>query len=397
MGPGNCNGRAARPVGWRSAWIVPRAPVAAKPPAAVLQTLGRQTLGRVTAYGGRSPPAAILPLHGSAGVVSWASVKPRVLVTRRVYPAALAILQEDCVVDYRDTLDVMDEALLARRLQHCDGVVCQLTDPMTAGVFAAAPKLRVAAQIAVGHDNVDVAAATARGIVVTNTPGVLTESTADLAFALLLATARRLPAAERFLRDGNWRRWDIDLLAGTDVHGRTLGIVGFGRIGQAVARRARGFGMRVLCSTRTPPLPALLQELAAQHVPLDFLLAHSDFVSLHAPLGPDTHHLIGVEQLARMRRGAILVNTARGPLVDERALAAALAEGLLGGAGLDVFEDEPRVHAELLRLPNVVLLPHVGSATVATRTRMCTLAAENCTAVLRGQRPPNAVNPEALQ
>jgi glyoxylate reductase len=343
-----------------------------------------------------APTAPNWRLHADGGVVSWAPVKPRVLVTRRVYPAALAILQEDCVVDYRDTYDVMDETLLARRLQHCDGVVCQLTDPMTARVFETAPKLRVAAQIAVGHDNVDVAAATSRRIVVTNTPGVLTESTADLAFALLLATARRLPAAERFLRDGHWQRWDIDLLAGADVHGRTLGIIGFGRIGQAVAARARGFQMRILCSTRTPPPPERLQELAVQHVPLDFLLGHSDFVSLHAPLGPDTHHLIGIEQLARMRRGAILINTARGPLVDERALAAALAEGLLGGAGLDVFEDEPRVHAELLGLPNVVLLPHVGSATVATRTRMCTLAAENCVAVLRGERPPNPVNPEVL-
>jgi glyoxylate reductase len=320
-----------------------------------------------------------------------------VLVTRRVYPAAIAVLQEDCLVDYRDTLDVMDEATLARRLQHAEGLVCQLTDPVTAAVLGGAPKLKVVSQIAVGYDNVDVAAATARGIVVTNTPGVLTESTADLTFALLLATARALPAAERFLRDGRWSRWDIDLLVGADVHGRTLGIVGLGRIGQAVARRARGFGMRVLYCSRSAAPPELAAELALQRVPLDALLKQSDFVTLHVPLLPETRHLIGIEQLSLMKREAMLVNTSRGPIVDEGALAAALEEGLLAGAGLDVFEDEPKVHPGLLALPNVVLLPHVGSATVATRTRMCTLAAENCAAVLSGRRPPNPVNPDVLR
>ncbi len=323
-------------------------------------------------------------------------MKPRVLVTRRVFPAAIAVLQEDCLVDYRDTLDVMDEATLARRLQHCEGVISQLTDPITASVLNAAPKLRIVAQVAVGIDNIDLAAATARRIVVTNTPGVLTDSTADLTFALLLATARRLSAAERYLRDGKWQRWDIDLLVGTDVHGQTLGIVGFGRIGQAVARRASGFGMRVLCATRTPPPSHLLQELRVQHVPLDTLLINSDFVSLHVPLSKETHHMIGIDQLARMRRSAILINTARGPIVDEAALTAALEEGMIAGAGLDVFEAEPKVQEGLLQLPNVVLLPHIGSATVATRTRMCVLAAENCATMLRGERPANPVNPQVL-
>ena len=285
---------------------------------------------------------------------------------------------------------------LSKRLQHADGVVCQLTDPMTARVIEAAPKLRVIAQVAVGHDNIDVAAATRRGIVVTNTPNVLTESTADLAMALLLATARRLPQVERFLRDGNWRRWDIDLLVGTDVHSRTLGIVGFGRIGRAVARRALGFGMRVLYAAPRPAPEDVARELRAKHVPLNLLLQKSDFVSIHTPLNDETRHLISVDQFARMNRHAILVNTARGPIVDERALAVALEEGLLAGAGLDVFEDEPRVNPALLDLPNVVLLPHVGSATVATRTRMCTLAAENCAALLRGDSPANPVNPEIL-
>jgi glyoxylate reductase len=312
-------------------------------------------------------------------------VKPRVLVTRKVYPQALAILHEDCIVDYRETYDVMDAATLSRRLQHADGVVCQLTDPMTREVIAAAPKLKVIAQIAVGYDNIDVQAAHERGIVVTNTPDVLTESTADLAFALMLATARRISQAERHLRSGQWQRWDIDLLAFSDVHHRTLGIVGMGRIGQAVARRARGFGMRVLYASPRPLPEAVATELQAQHVTLAQVLQASDFISLHCPLNDDTRHLIGIDELARMQRHAILINTARGPVVNERALTAALEEGLIGGAGLDVFEDEPRVSEGLLALNHCVLLPHVGSATVATRTRMCTLAAENCALVLRGE------------
>ncbi|MGE3171171.1 MAG: 2-hydroxyacid dehydrogenase [Planctomycetota bacterium] len=317
----------------------------------------------------------------------------RVLVTRRVYPQAIAILQEDgLVVDYRDSLELLDPDALRRKLQHAQGVVCQLTDAITAEVLAAAPKLRVVSQVAVGYDNIDVTAATERGIVVTNTPDVLTESTADLTWALLLATARRVPEAERYLRQGRWQRWDIDLLAGIDVHQKVLGIVGMGRIGRAVARRARGFAMRVLYSGPRPLPDELARELQAEHVPLSLLLQQSDFVSVHAPYRPDTHHLIGIDQLARMKRGAFLLNTARGPVVDEAALVAALEEGLLGGAGLDVFEQEPKVHPGLLERDDVVLLPHIGSATIATRTRMCTLAAENCAAVLRGAAPPNPVN-----
>ncbi|MFO1425371.1 MAG: D-glycerate dehydrogenase [Steroidobacteraceae bacterium] len=323
-------------------------------------------------------------------------MKPRVLVTRHVYPAALAILQEDCVVDYHDARDGLSAASFANKLQHAHGVVCQLTDPITAELLAGAPNLRVIAQIAVGYDNIDVAAATARRIVVTNTPGVLTEATADLAFALLLATARRLPTAERFLRDGKWQRWEVDLLCGSDVHGATLGIVGFGRIGQAVARRARGFGMRVLYQSRSPAPPAIEEDLAARRVPLDTLLQRSDFVSLHVPGTAATRHLIGIEQLSRMKKTAFLINTARGPVVDENALVAVLEEGLLAGAGLDVFEREPTVHPGLLALPNVVLLPHVGSATHSVRSRMCAMAARDCAAVLRGERPEHPVNPEAL-
>ncbi|MCA8953006.1 MAG: D-glycerate dehydrogenase [Planctomycetes bacterium] len=323
---------------------------------------------------------------------------PRVLVTRHVYPAAIAILQEaGCVVDYHDSRDGMTPEQLGRRVRHADGLLCQLTDPIPAELLAGADKLQVISQIAVGHDNIDIAAASARRIVVTNTPDVLTEATADLTLALMLAVARRLPEAERFLRAGSWQRWEIDLLCGNDVHGATLGIVGFGRIGRAVARRARGFRMRVLYAARNPAPPEVERELEARQVPLDMLLQRSDYVSLHVPLSPATEHLIGVAQLARMKPTAFLINTARGPVVDERALIAALEEGLLAGAGLDVFEREPAVPAELLALPNVVALPHVGSATVAVRTRMCAIAARDCAAVLTGERPEHPVNPEVLE
>ncbi len=318
-------------------------------------------------------------------------MKPRVFVTRKVYPAAIAILQEDCVVDYRDTHEVADQATLLRKLQHADGLVCQLTDAVTREAIAAAPRLKVISQIAVGYDNIDVVAAHERGIVVTNTPDVLTESTADLTFALLLGAARRVGEAERFLRAGQWRRWDIDLLAGIDVCQKTLGIVGMGRIGRAVARRAQGFSMRILYSSPRPLPAAEERALMAQHVPLRTLLQNSDFVSLHVPCNDATRGLIGIEELSAMKRGAFLINTSRGPVVHEAALVAALEEGLLGGAGLDVFEHEPTVHPGLLSRDDVLLLPHIGSATVATRTRMCTLAAENCAAVLRGEPPKNPV------
>ena len=292
----------------------------------------------------------------------------------------------------------MDEERLARKLALADGVVCQLTDPMTRAVIEAAPNLKVISQVAVGHDNIDVRAATERGIVVTNTPGVLTEATADLTFALLLAAARRLPEAERYLRDGRWERWDVDLLCGGDVHGRTLGVVGLGRIGQAVARRAMGFGMRVLYTGRRDAPPTVERELNARRVPLNTLLSESDFVTLHVPLNEETHHMISVAQLCAMQPHAVLINTARGPVVDERALVAALEEGLLGGAALDVFEHEPAVPDALLALDNVVLLPHVGSAVTSVRSLMCALAARDCAAVLSGQEgPQHVVNPEVLR
>ena len=248
-----------------------------------------------------------------------------------------------------------------------------------------------------GYDNIDVPAATRKGILVTNTPDVLTETTADFAFALLLATARRVVEGHHYVHSGKWRRWSIDLLAGRDVFGRTLGLLGLGRIGRAVARRARGFSMRILYSGTSPAPEAVERDLCAEYVPADRLWAESDFISLHVPLNDSTRKLIGAAQLRRMKPTAFLINTSRGPVVDEAALAAALSEGVIAGAGLDVFEDEPQVHPLLLQLENVVLAPHIASASVDTRKQMCLMAAENVVAALEGRRPPNLVNPEAWQ
>lgn len=264
-------------------------------------------------------------------------------------------------------------------VEGCDALLCLLTDRIDAEFLARAPQLRIVANLAVGTDNIDLAAARARGIAVSNTPDVLTDATADLAFALLLAAARRLPWADRYVRGGGFTGWRPDLGLGLDVTGRTLGIVGFGRIGRAVAERARGFRMDVIWHGRT------------SGVPLDELLAQSDFVSLHAPLTNETRHMIGARELRLMRPHAVLVNTARGPLVDEAALVRALREGWIAGAGLDVFEREPALAPGLADLPQVVLAPHVGSATPATRDRMGEVAAENVIAALSGRPIPNRV------
>jgi glyoxylate reductase len=275
---------------------------------------------------------------------------------------------------------------LMAAISNVDAVVCQLTDRIDAGVIeAGAGRLRVIGNVAVGYDNIDVAAASQYGVVVCNTPGVLDETTADLAFALILAASRRMPEAERDLRAGNWAGWSIDQYLGRDVYGATLGLVGYGRIGRAVGRRARGFGMRVMHHARRDTgEPGYVADL-------DELLAQSDVVSLHIPLSVETRHLIDARRLARMRPTAVLVNTARGPVVDEAALAAALEAGLIFAAGIDVYEREPEVHPRLLAAPNTVLVPHIGSATVATRTRMARVAAEGVRAVLAGERPANQV------
>jgi glyoxylate reductase len=274
-------------------------------------------------------------------------------------------------------------------------VLCMLTERIDAELMDAAPSLRVVANLAVGFDNVDVAAATERGIVITNTPDVLTEATADLAWALLLAAARRIGEADRLVRSGEWKGWSPTQLLGRAIYGRTIGIVGMGKIGTAVARRARGFDMSVLYHNRTRH-PRAEEELSARWVELDELLHEADVVSLHAPLTDETRHLIDAVALGNMRPHAVLVNTARGPLVDEAALAHALRTGSIAAAGLDVFEREPAIDLGLADLPNVVLAPHIGSATIDARSSMVRCCSENIVAVLDGDRPLTPVNPDVL-
>lgn len=284
-----------------------------------------------------------------------------------------------------------ERAALLADVAGCDAVVTLLTQRVDDELLdAAGPALRIVANVAVGHDNVDLEACRRRGVVVTTTPGVLDGATADLTLALVLATARRVVEADAFIRAGNAWTWSPDLFVGLDVTGATLGIVGFGRIGQQVARRAAAFDMRVL-ATPSRSGAAAAAELGVETMPLDRLLGESDVVSLHCPLTPETRHLIGADQLALMRPEAILVNTARGPVVDEAALAAALVAGQIGGAGLDVFEHEPAIHPDLVGRPDVVLLPHIGSAGRRTRLRMLELALDNVRAVLAGETPPTPV------
>lgn len=321
------------------------------------------------------------------------AARPRVFATHGL-PGAIEALAPRCDLDVWPAREAPGPDALAARLAEADGLLCLLTDRVDAALLGRAPRLRAISSVSVGVDHIDLSAATARAIPVGHTPGVLTETTADLAFALLLATARRVVEADRLVRSGGWRTWEPDLLLGRDVHGATLGILGLGAIGRAVARRALGFGMRVLAWSRTRrPLGDL--EGAVTWSDLPELLTAADFVSLHVPLAPETRGLLDAPALGLLKPGAILVNTARGGIVDETALAAALREGRLAGAGLDVFEREPLDPASpLLALPNVVLAPHIGSASVATRERMARLAAENLLAALAGERMPECANPE---
>ena len=321
-------------------------------------------------------------------------MKPAVLVTKRIYPEAVEYLREHCEVDYVATDDGLTAVELAARLRDKQGVISQLTDHFTADVIEGLEVLKIIANVAVGFDNIDVAAATRKGILVTNTPDVLTETTADFAFALLLAAARRVVEGHQYVPAGAWKRWEIDLMVGHDVHHRTLGIFGMGRIGQAVARRGRGFSMRILYHDAVRAPEAVERELQLQYVPSGRLLRESDFVSLHVPLLDSTRKMIGEPQLKLMKKTAILVNTARGPVVDEAALARALDEGWIAGAGLDVFEHEPQVHPELLKLQNVVVAPHIGSASVDTRREMSMLAARDVVEALEGRRPFTLLNPQ---
>ena len=313
----------------------------------------------------------------------------RVLVTREIPEEGLRPLKDFEVTVLSEKIPERGELLEA--VKGAAGVLSTLTENVDAEFMdAAGDGLKVVANMAVGYDNVDIDAAQERGVVVTNTPGVLDETTADTAFMLLLAAARRLGEGERIVRAGRWEAWGPKMLTGPDVWGKRLGILGFGGIGQAVARRARGFGMEILYYNRSRKEEAE-RELGARHLDLDELLRTCDFFSIHTPLTEENKHLIGAPEFEKMKTEAVLVNTSRGPVVDEAALADALAEGRIFAAGLDVYEEEPKVHPKLLELENVVLAPHIGSASIETRDKMAVTAGEDLRAVLRGERPKNPV------
>jgi glyoxylate reductase len=317
-----------------------------------------------------------------------------VFVTREIPQEAIDLLRANC-----ETLEVhrgetaLTKEELLEKVRGRDGILCCLTERIDAEVLDAASGVKGIANMAVGYDNIDVKAATARGIPVSNTPRVLTDATADLAWALLFSAARRIIPADQYTRAGSFRAWGPMMFLGGDITGKTLGIIGAGRIGTAMALRSKGFGMKVLYHDPVSN-PVLERELAAQRVGLEELLRRSDFVSLHVNLTSETRHLIGERELGLMKPRAYLINTSRGPVVDEEALVKALRERRIGGAGLDVYEAEPRLAAGLAELDNAVLLPHIGSATIATRTKMATMAAENLLAMLRGDKPPNCINPD---
>ena len=320
-------------------------------------------------------------------------MKPKILITRRVFPEIVASLTQHFEVDHNESDDILPADALRARAHGCAGVIACLTEKIDAAFFDACPSVKVVSNIAVGYNNIDVAEATKRGIKITNTPGVLDDTTADLTFALLMATARRITETERRLRNGEWKKgFALQQWLGTDIHHASLGIIGMGRIGQAIARRASGFEMSVRYHNRTRLNAATESRLNVQHRSKEDILRDSDFVVVMVPYSPATHHLIKAEDLALMKPTAIFINTARGGVVDDVALIAALKENRIAGAGVDVFEGEPAFNAEFLKLDNVVLTPHIGSATRATRMRMATLAAENIAAALDGKTPPNLVN-----
>jgi glyoxylate reductase len=322
--------------------------------------------------------------------------KPKVLATHGLFEAARQILQETCEMEYWAKPERPPREEVLRRVKDKEGLICLLTEKINEELLSVAPKLRITANVAVGFDNIDVAACTKRGVVATNTPGVLDETTADFTWTLLMAVARRLSEGEELARSGKWKNWDLDQLVGTDVWGKTLGIVGFGRIGRAVARRASGFQMKVIYTDAQRAPAEVERALKAEFWEMNALLAESDFISVHVPLLPETRRLFDAPKFKRMKPTAFLINTSRGPVVDEAALVAALEGGQIAGAGLDVYENEPFIHPGLKRA-NVVLAPHIASASLETRTKMACIAANNVVALFAGQKPPNILNPEVLK
>jgi len=322
--------------------------------------------------------------------------KPKVLATHRLFELARKILQENCEVEYWEKPERPPREEVLRRVKDKEALVCLLTEKVNDELLQAAPKLKIAANVAVGFDNIDLVACTKRGVVATNTPGVLDDTTADFAWTLLMAVARRLGEADALARSGNWKGWDLDQLVGTDVWGKTLGIVGFGRIGRAMARRANGFQMKTIYTDAVRAGASVEKELGAEYRDMNALLAEADFISVHTPLLPETRGLFNAEKFGRMKPTAFLINTSRGPVVNEEDLVAALENGKIAGAALDVFEKEPAIHPGLRRA-NVVLAPHIASASLETRAKMACMAAENVVALLQGRQPANVLNPDALK
>jgi len=324
--------------------------------------------------------------------------KPKVYVTRELPERGMKIILERFDAEVWPEYGPPPKKEILKKVKDVDALVTLLTDKIDTEVFDAAPRLKIVAQMAVGYDNIDVDEATKRGIYVTNTPGVLTETTADFAWALLLAVARRVVEADRYVRTGQWKvSWHPNMLLGRDVYGATLGIVGAGRIGTAVARRAKGFNMKILYYDVVPMPPEIEKELGAQRVDLESLFRESDFISIHVPLTKETYHLVNEERLRLMKKTAYLINNSRGAVVDEKALYKALKEGWIAGAALDVFEQEPTpLDNPLLKLDNVVVAPHISSASYETRSRMAEMVAENLVAFFEGKVPPNLVNPEVV-
>ena len=323
--------------------------------------------------------------------------RPKLLVARAIFPSVIDRLREHFEVHHNAADEVWSRDELIERLQGMDAVFITTSEPIDRTVLAACPQLKAVCSMAVGYNNIDVPACTERGVLASNAPDVLTETTADFGFALMMATARRVTESERFLRRGEWRKWAVDMFAGQDVHGRTLGILGMGRIGQAIARRgALGFGMPVIYHNRSRLAPELEQPLGARWLGKEDLLREADHLVIVLPYNAQSHHAIGAAELALMKPTATLTNIARGGIVDDAALAQALRNGVIAAAGLDVFEGEPKVHPDLLDVPNVVLTPHIASASLPTRTAMANLAADNLIAFFTGGKPPTALNPQVL-
>jgi lactate dehydrogenase-like 2-hydroxyacid dehydrogenase len=338
----------------------------------------------------------LLKIRRAGALLGCDLTKPKVLATRPLFPTARKILDDEFDVEYWTQPESIPRSELLKRIADKEGLICLLTERVNQELLDAAPKLRVVATVSVGFDHLDVDACTKRKVVATHTPGVLDDTTADFAWALLMAVARRISEGDAWMRAGTWPGWDLDQLCGADVWGKTLGILGFGRIGRGVARRAYGFNMRVLYNDAVRAPASVEEQLRAEFVDRDKLFRDSDFVTLHVPLLPDTRHLISKENLGKMKPTAYVINTSRGPVVDEVALLGALEEKKIAGAALDVYENEPKVHPGLVRRKDVILTPHIASASVDTRTKMAVMAANNAVAVFHGKRPPNALNADAL-